>query len=400
MTCIERIFFGVLRSQVIKTLMAMEETSRDLNISLVSFIPIHHYIKYRDIRQQLKTEFRNLGMQFIPIPILFLSRDINIRSWLLPLFLVQTLPVMFAVALFNHAAIIHARSYPASLVGLFIKKLLGVKLIFDMRGLYVDEALLVNKFKPNSSDEKLWRKLEAWLVLKSDAVIGVSPGFRTHLGGLLNDTRFFVVPCSVDLAEFYFDANKRLMRRKELNLAKRFIAVFSGSLGSWVSVQSIITTFKKIQVVKKNAFLLILTQTTDPGIKERLLPLGSKNFAIFNLKPEQVADMLRIADIALLLRKKNVVNEVALAVKFGEYLASGIPVVATKSAREVARLVEEHGCGVVLEDENDPNLEDKIKELIRCKEIYRTNGLRLVKEYLSLQLCSSKFIDIYDKLLL
>ena len=399
LTCIERIFFGVLRSQVIKTLMTIKRTSQDLDITLVSFTPIHHYLKYSKHKKKLKTEFKNVGMRFIQIPILFLSRDAHIRFWLLPLFLLQTIPILLIIALFKRTRIIHARSYPASLVGLSIKKLLGPKLIFDMRGLYVDEALLVNKFKPNSKDVEIWRKLETQLVQKSDAVIGVSPGFKTFLGNRLNDTKFFVVPCSVDADEFYSNGKAQLQKRNELNLSERFIIVFSGSLGSWVSVHYIITIFKKIKRIKKNAFLLILTQTNDPEIKKTLFRAESGNFAIYNLNPEEVSDLLRIADVALLLRKESIVNKVALAVKFCEYLASGVPVLVTESAYEVARLVKKYKCGVVIQDENDPELEEKFRELIKNKETYRTNGLRLIKKYLSLEKCSGKFIDIYKKLI-
>ncbi|MCG8605957.1 hypothetical protein MJD09_13320, partial [bacterium] len=128
-----------------------------MDITLVSFTPVHHYLKYSKYKRNLKNEFRSAGLRFIQIPILFLSGDAHIRFSLLPLFLIQTTPILLIIALFKRTSIIHARSYPASLVGLFIKRLLGPKLIFDMRGLYVDEALLVNKFKPNSKDEGIWR---------------------------------------------------------------------------------------------------------------------------------------------------------------------------------------------------------------------------------------------------
>jgi len=399
LTCIERIFFGVLRSQVIKTLMTIKETSPNLNITLVSFVKIHHYIKYFDRKKQLKIELSSLGIRFIQIPIIYLSGYTYIYLWLLPLFLVQTIPIMLIITFFTRAKIIHSRSYPASLVGLFIKKLLGVKLIFDMRGIYVDEGLLQNVFKPKSKDEKLWRNLETQLIQNADVVIGVSPSFKTFFRGRLDDGKFFVVPCSVDQTEFYFDESESLTKRKELNLLNRFIIVFSGSLGTWLSIESIISIFKRIKAIKENAFLLILTQTINPAIKKALLQLGSDEMAVYNLNPEQVAEMLRIADMALLLRKKNIVNKVAFAVKFGEYLASGVPVVVTKSAYEIARLVKKYRCGVVIEDENDINLENKIKELIKNTKIYRANGFQLVNEYLSLQQCTNKYLRIYKKLI-
>ncbi len=399
LTCIERIFFGVLRSQVIRLLLTIRRTAHDIDITLVSFTPIHHYLKYGKHKEKLKAEFEAAGMRFIQIPILFLSRDAHIRFWLLPLFLLQTIPILLIIAYFRSTRIIHARSYPASLLALSIKKLLGFKLVFDMRGLYVDEGLLVNKFKPNSIDEKMWRKLEDQLARKSDAVVGVSPGFKTFLGSRLNGKKFTVIPCSVDMDEFNANRAARLHKRDELNLSERFIVVFSGSLGSWVSVHSVIAIFKEVKKVKKNAFLLILTQTNDPEIRRSLLHAESGNFAIYNLNPEEVAGLLRIADLALLLRKQSIVNQVALAVKFGEYLASGVPVLVTESAYEVAQLVRKYKCGVVIQDEESLELEKKIKEVIEYKEVYRSNGFELVKDYLVLEECSNKFIGIYEDLI-
>ncbi len=65
---------------------------------------------------------------------------------------------------------------------------------------------------------------------------------------------------------------------------------------------------------------------------------------------------------------------------------------------KLASLVKKHKCVVVIQDENDPEFEKTLGELIKNKEIYRANGLKLVEDYLELERCSNKFVGIYKEL--
>ncbi|MBN1352857.1 glycosyltransferase [candidate division KSB1 bacterium] len=400
LTCIENILFsGVLRGQVVELLKALKKNAAAFDITLVSLIPVHNYLKYRRRRKQLKAEFIARGLRFIAVPLLFLTRDFYIRRWLLPLYLVQALPIFIAILMAIRPQLVHARSYPASLIAALVKKISGATLIFDMKGLYVDEALMTHQFNAGSGNEKMWRAIENYIIARSDLVVGVSPAFKTFLGKRLGDTAFDVIPCSVDDAEFRIDERARLQRRAELKLDERWIIVVSGSLGAWSAVRTIVNIFEQLRSIDQRAFLLILTQTVDPSIETSLLQLGRENFAVLNLAPEDVPGTLSVGDLALLVRERSIVNDVGLTVKFGEYLSSGVPVIVTETAGDAARLVNAYQCGIVIKDELDVEFKSAVNRLISFKEMYRQNGLRLVEEYLSLRAIARRVNELYVRLL-
>jgi hypothetical protein len=52
--------------------------------------------------------------------------------------------------------IVHCRSYPTSMIGLGLKRKLGVKFIFDMRGFYIDERFDGNIWNKNNL---IWKNI-------------------------------------------------------------------------------------------------------------------------------------------------------------------------------------------------------------------------------------------------
>ena len=70
--------------------------------------------------------------------------------------------------------ILHARSYLPSLIALVIKKLFGVKFIFDMRGLWADEKIDSGIWKENGILYKTTKKLEKLFLLKADRIVSLT----------------------------------------------------------------------------------------------------------------------------------------------------------------------------------------------------------------------------------
>jgi len=303
LTCIERIFFGVLRSQVIKTLETVKISSQGMDIWLVSFIPVHHYFRYSERRKCLKNEYKRIGMKFVCLPIVFSTGEMYIRHWLLPFFLVQTVPILFFLVLFFRARIIHGRSYPATLVGLILKKLVHCRLIFDMRGIYVDEGLLLGKFKSGSQNEKLWRKIEIQLLEKADVVIGVSPGFRDLLHSRLDDTKFTVIPCSVDPSEFFFSKTRYLDERRNKGLSERFVIVFSGSLG--VDQKMMVLGFRADVPEILNILDIFVLSSLWEGLGRSLTEAMYMGCPVIATNVEGVPELVRDGDTGILVPPKD-----------------------------------------------------------------------------------------------
>jgi glycosyltransferase involved in cell wall biosynthesis len=71
-------------------------------------------------------------------------------------------------------------------------------------------------------------------------------------------------------------------------------------------------------------------------------------------QPEDVARALHGCRVGFLLRSNHLVNRVAYPTKVGEYLASGVPVVATDIDWDVGDLIRDMGCGTLVPSDAGP----------------------------------------------
>ncbi|MBN2089836.1 glycosyltransferase, partial [candidate division KSB1 bacterium] len=256
------------------------------------------------------------------------------------------------------------------------------------------EAMLLQRFSP--TDAKKWKKIEKWLFNQADQIVGVSPEFRNYISPAFIK-KYSTIPCSVNPAIFIPNTRCREEIRHQYQLTSRIIFVFSGSMGLWEQTHSLVQVFKNIQKEIPAAFLLIITQTQNEENHKIFEQIKSDSFLILHLPPEQVPMFLMAADIGLLIRQKHLINKVSLTVKFGEYLAAGLPVMVTASTGEAARLVMTYQCGTVIEDENDLKINEKILQLLNNYDKLKQNGAKLVTEYLNIQNCARKYLELYEQ---
>lgn len=82
-----------------------------------------------------------------------------------------------------------------------------------------------------------------------------------------------------------------------------------------------------------------------------------------------------------------------LAVKDGEYLSSGLPIIVTKWQEGIAKLVEEYEAGIVIDTSL---ISTQFEEwLIKNYEVIKQNGFNLVDKVLSLNQNVKKLGRIY-----
>ncbi len=70
--------------------------------------------------------------------------------------------------------------------------------------------------------------------------------------------------------------------------------------------------------------------------------------------PTAVAATLTDAELAFLVRLPDVVNEASFPTKFGEYVASGVPVVTTDVGWDISDIVRRTGCGLLVDPHASP----------------------------------------------
>ena len=105
--------------------------------------------------------------------------------------------------------IIHCRGLYPCIIGLFFKLTLGKKLIFDMRGLWVDEKVDAGLININKSviDKSLFlvlKRIEEVCLFKSDCIIVLTKKIFKHFCNniKIKKKKISIIPCSVDYKIF------------------------------------------------------------------------------------------------------------------------------------------------------------------------------------------------------
>jgi len=198
--------------------------------------------------------------------------------------------------------------------------------------------------------------------VESDAIVSIGAAMTRYLKAhyLVPSEKIVQVPCCVDVARFGDSRIQRDSVRNRLGIADRFIVVFVGSLHRWQETGSVLRVFKLIQEQQPRAHLLALTP--DPiQLTQQLREHGvtEDEATVKHVLHDDVPNHLHASDIALLGRglfqRPSLVNAISCPIKYGEYLASGCPVILSEGVGDLSHITEAEKVGVVIPHGVDDN---------------------------------------------
>ena len=144
---------------------------------------------------------------------------------------------------------------------------------------------------------------------------------------------------------FTFSKKSRETYRKKLGLfEKDIIFVFiSGSNANWQNTEQIIKN-----ITDQNYKLLNLSKSK----------INLKNVINLFVPYEEVPNYLCAADIGIIWRNNDIVNNVASPIKFSEYVCCGLPIIANDGVCMIKDYIIETGYGKIIKkfDEIDVNM--------------------------------------------
>jgi len=398
----------VIRSQVFK-LLEQFKGQHDLRIIFLSFIPFRFYFELnhpirsfkqtKKKRAEFKSQFRNanITIRFLPFVFPFRRKYFHMKLLHLTLFLCQTFPVLLYHLVRHRVDIIQARSYPACLLSYFSNKLLSIKYIFEMRGIYPDEGVVYGAFARTSQAYRRWKRYEAKMIRSAYAIVIESRPFKDYVEAIHRHDNISIIPCYVDDQYFRFDETHKKSLRKELGLENRFIVTYCGTIGGWHDPGVQADYFIEIRKQIQNAYFLILTFEQKHELVKTILQekgISKDDYWLLSPSDDEIPKYLNMGDVGLLVIANLPTAKKAVSIKFSEYLASGLPVVCTPYVAGAAELIHEHRCGIVV-DLATKNSFSAIQRLLDHYEELQANGLNLVRNYLSVNVNSSKFLQIY-----
>lgn len=296
----------------------------------------------------------------------------------------------------DRVQIIHARSYVPALMAWLLKRLLGVRFVFDMRGFWVDERVEGELWPSAGFLYRIAKWLEHRFLRDAAEIVTLTQRARLTVEGWpgFKPPRVTVIPTCVDLERF-----SAPVECGPPNPSPVFI--YTGSLGTWYLLVEMLHFIEEVIKRFPHARFILLTRNREEATSElQKTKLTPDTVMITSVSHEEVPRWLGRSHAGLAFYKPGWARQATCPTKVSEYLAMGLPVVVNKEVGDVEEVIDANGVGAVLSEfstEAYTQALDKLQELwadpmlsSRCRQV--------AESYFSLQLGVARYWAIYQRL--
>ena len=295
-------------------------------------------------------------------------------------------------------SIVHARSYVASVMALALKRVTGVKYLFDMRGFWADERVDGGLWTRNGRMFGAAKWFERKFLLEADHVVsltkaGISELQRFHyLQKRMPSVT--VIPTCADLTRF----KPALHDRSDGS----FVLGYVGSVGTWYLFDEVAVCFVLLLCMKPDARLLIVNRGEHAYIRDRLAVAGVPDAAV-ELTTATHAEMptqMERMDAGVFFIKPVFSKQASAPTKLAEFLGCGIPCLGNAGVGDMGEVLEGEKVGAVLTSFEKPLMVSALKRILQLVADPATRGrcVATAQRYFSLDEGASKYKAIYESL--
>lgn len=301
----------------------------------------------------------------------------------------------------NKIDIIHSRGYISALIGFPLGCIFRKKVIFDMRGFWADEKVDAGSWKLNGFLYKIFKKIEKFLIEKSDKIIVLTHEAAEFISKNYNiKSEIEIIPCCVDTFLFYRYPGDAGSYR---DFYGKFVVNYSGNLGSFYNLGGILDFFLYLKKKNINTFLWLATNYPKDIILKEASKKGvaSCDIRVDSLNYSEMAKALSCSDLSLIFYKRKLSGMGCSPIKFAESLACGVPVVVNTGIGDCDKIIEANNIGVVLKDFNEEEYNKamyKINNLFSKKEELISRCIGVANNDFSLEKGAEKYFKVYKSL--
>lgn len=185
----------------------------------------------------------------------------------------------------------------------------------------------------------------SWLLtrkVRARSLVVVSQPMARLVRERLSSAKVEVVPNTVDTQDF-----------RMVSGALPTFLTYQGGGAPWQGLDRLAQVWSALH--RQDSSLRFRVVSRDPRVQVLAdgLPEDAIEF-VSSDDPRDVAHWLTEARLGFVYREPNLVNEVSWPMKFGEYLASGVPVALTACGWDLEQVVRRHHAGVVVDWADPP----------------------------------------------
>ena len=231
---------------------------------------------------------------------------------------------------------IYCRSYTTAPGASLIAKAYGAKLIYSIRGEDVSEKRCAGGFYNWLVSFWVRRSVRQAIHL-ANHINTVSKAFRIWLNGEYGCDAS-VVPCCVTEEKFTDDHSRDAVRAELGFTETNKVLVYCGGMWPWLCVDDMVLTMKRMCDSCGDLKVLFIVKD-EQSVRDVCSRVGfaSEFWRVHGCKPTEVGRYMRAGDAGIILLRGDLRDQVCSPIKVGEYLASGLGVIAPACTGDFAK---------------------------------------------------------------
>jgi glycosyltransferase involved in cell wall biosynthesis len=238
---------------------------------------------------------------------------------------------------------VHARVHVPAAMALLARSFSRTPpaLVFDIRGLMVEEYEEAGRWRPGGLPSRITRAVQNRAIQRADRIVVLTETARQKLFDSQRQSKVHVIPCCADLTQLDAGRQERRQIRKELGLEDSTVMIYVGKFPSWSMPDEMVRFFASAAKVIDRLHLLVLTQDDRTSILAQLDQFGVDPtcYTITSVPAPRVAGYLAAADFAITFIKPAPSTIGQSPTKLGEYLGAGLPVVYSAGIGDLDQLM-------------------------------------------------------------
>lgn len=312
------------------------------------------------------------------------------------------------LAVRHHLKVVHCRGHLAAQVGSFVKALTGARLLFDFRGLWVDERVDKGGWDlSNRLDRIVYRAfkwLERYLLNYSDQIVVLTQAIIPLLQSMgVQQERITVIPCCADFSHFQLPTPEaRAEARRSLGLPESGIVIgYLGSIGAMYMTEEFLFTAET--AIETGAATAVLCIT--PDVDRMRHHIRGRNWdglgivhRVVSARRNEVPGLLAAMDVMVSYFVPTQARIGTSPTKMAECFAQGISMVTNPGVGDVEILLSKLNAGVLVDPENPASIREACAHL---RDTIAMGGQRLrdsARPLLGLEYAAERYRKVYTEL--
>ena len=398
--------FGVFGSQVIGQFVETMALLPDSHSLFVSGVPLIHSglvrekLRYVNELKKVKNKLYPMSFEWVTV---LMAQNVVVPSR-------RTFDWIYAGA-WNRLRtlieqfepdVVHCRSYHADWAALQARRRFGgrYRIVFDARGLFPEEVALKRRYHDQSPDYVYLKGVERDLLDGCDVTVAVSDTMSEHFR-TLGARQVELVYLSASYARLRASRDRMGALRHRLE----FCYVGALSEDTWHKPSSLVRIFARLKADFPDAKLTIVSTSSHRAIRQHFIQWPDADVEITSTKTsEELKRYLMRADIGLMsyfepsTPREVMLADMVMAVKIAEYLCAGLPVIVNHYCGGAARVIAQHGLGVVY----DPGQLAAL-DVNRIRQLVEEPGARdrissTARQLFDYTVHASQYADLYRRL--